>query len=182
MSKQSMREYVFQDWDANVGDLKSRAMLITFRLVQWLSSGPSRSYVTEAMYRVFSEIVIGTELRPKTRVGRGLTIHHGFGLVVNDHAVLGSHVTLRNGVVIGNKVPNGPCPVLEDHVQIGANAVLLGGITVGHHSSIGAGAVVTHDVPPFAIMVGNPARELPRRQYLSKRGNETPTSIHGNNQ
>lgn len=182
MAKQSIRRYVFQDWDANVGDPKSRVMLFTFRLTQWLSSGSRRSYVTEAMYRIFSEIVIGTELRPKTKVGPGLTIHHGFGLVVNDHAVLGSHVTLRNGVVIGNKAPNGPCPVLEDHVQIGANAVLLGGITVGHHSSIGAGAVVTRDVPPFAIMVGNPARELPRPQPLAKTGDEGPSTVHGNSQ
>jgi dTDP-4-dehydrorhamnose 3,5-epimerase-like enzyme len=48
--------------------------------------------------------------------------------------------------------------VLRDGCSIGANATILGGLTIGQSAMVGAGAVVTHDVPPFAIVAGNPAR------------------------
>lgn len=158
MNRETIQGYLFQDWQANPGDPKSKTMLFGFRLAQLLNKGRRRSYFSEAIYRIFSEIVIGTELRPKTKVGRALTIYHGFGLVVNDHTVIGNNVILRNGVVIGNKVPGGKCPVIEDHVEVGANAIIIGDIIVGHHSKIGAGAVVTRNVPAHAVVIGNPAR------------------------
>lgn len=144
-----------------------------------MNRGARRAYVIEAVYRAFSEMFLGTELRPKTRVGTGLTIHHGFGLVVNDHATIGRNVVLRNGVVIGNKVPGGACPVIEDEVQIGANAVVIGGITVGHHAKIGAGAVVTQTVEPYAVMVGNPARKLTHNAERLTSGSNHDTDISG---
>lgn len=49
-----------------------------------------------------------------------------------------------------------------DNVWIGGNAILLGGICVGEGSVVGAGSVVTKDVPPFTLVVGNPARALRR--------------------
>jgi len=50
--------------------------------------------------------------------------------------------------------------VIEDEVWIGANVVIVAGVTVGKHSVIAAGSVVTKDVPPFSIVVGNPAKVL----------------------
>ena len=50
--------------------------------------------------------------------------------------------------------------VIEDDVWVGARAIILRGVTVGRGAVIGAGAVVTHDVPPYAIVVGNPAHVL----------------------
>lgn len=161
---------LFQDWDANSKDPKSRTLLLFFRMAQWSNRGERRSYLVEGAYRLFSEILLGTELRPKTEVGPGLTVHHGFGLVVNDHTKIGRNVVLRNGVVIGNKVANGPCPILEDNVEVGANAVILGDVTVGHNAIIGAGAVVTKNVPAECIAKGNPATivERPNKSYSSK--------------
>ena len=57
----------------------------------------------------------------------------------------------RNFIIIGNDV------------WIGANAIILPGVTVGDGAIIGAGAVVTRDVPPYAIMVGVPAKILKYR-------------------
>lgn len=50
--------------------------------------------------------------------------------------------------------------IIEDNVWIGAKACILGGVTIGKGSVIGAGSIVTKDIPPYSIAVGNPARVL----------------------
>lgn len=158
--------YVEADRRANPRDPKAQFGLLVLRVCQWLMRDNTRprkiSLPFIALYRVISEIAFGFELRPKTVIGPGLTIYHGFGLVVNDHSVIGSGVILRNGVVIGNKVPGGPCPTIEDGVEIGANAVIIGGVRIGRNSKIGAGSVVTKDVAARSVVAGNPAREVAR--------------------
>lgn len=152
------------DWDSNPRDPKALFILTGFRLCKLaLGDGPKRRlvfYPLEMMYRFFTEFVLGVELRPKTKIGGGLHLYHGTGLVVNDGAVIGCDVTLRNGVTIGHQVPGQGCPVLEDGVQVGANAVIIGDIRIGRESIIGAGAVVTRTFPPRAVIAGNPARLL----------------------
>ena len=53
--------------------------------------------------------------------------------------------------------------VIEEDAHIGANSVVLAGIRIGRRSQIGAGSVVTKDIPPFSVAVGNPARVI--KQY-----------------
>lgn len=53
--------------------------------------------------------------------------------------------------------------VIEDDVWIGANAVIIGGVTIGAHSIVGAGAVVTHDVEPYSVVGGTPAKLIRKR-------------------
>lgn len=53
--------------------------------------------------------------------------------------------------------------ILGNDVWVGTNAVILGGLTIGDGAVIGAGAVVTKDVEPYSIVVGNPAREIKKR-------------------
>lgn len=162
-----LRSHIKADIGANARDPKAQSVLVGFRICQWLmkdnESPRRRSLLAVALYRFITEFLLGIELRPKTVVGRGLTIYHGFGLVVNDHAKIGSGVTLRNGVVIGNKQDDGACPTLGDDVVVGANAVIIGGISVGANARVGAGAVVTKNVRPGATVVGNPAREIQAR-------------------
>lgn len=150
------------DWRANPRDVKPRLVLLGLRLAQLAMGSPDRlrlrAVIPVALYRAFTEWGYGLELRPRTRVGGGLTIYHGYALVVNDHAVIGRGVTLRNGVTIGNRAPDGGCPRIGNAVEIGAGAILLGPITIGDGARIGAGAVVLHDVPAGAAVVGNPAR------------------------
>lgn len=156
------------DWRANPRDAKSRLVLLAFRLAQLAMGSPDegmrfRAVLPVALYRAWTEGLLGMELRPRTRVGGGLTIYHGFGIVVNDHVVIGAGVTLRNGVTIGNRRPGGDCPVIGDGVEFGAGAIVIGDLDVGTGARIGAGAVVLRSVPAFRSAVGNPARLLPER-------------------
>lgn len=103
----------------------------------------------------------------ETAVGPGLCITHGWGLVVSPGATLGANCTLFHGATLGRKddidddgTRRSSYPVVEDEVWIGAHAVVIGGVTVGRGARIAAGAVVTKDVPPGAIVGGNPARVL----------------------
>ena len=161
---QQLKVFVKADFAANTRDPKTRSVLVGFRICQWLMQDNElprrRSLPIVILYRAMTEFVLGIELRPKTVIGPGLTIYHGFGLVVNDHAILGAGVTLRNGVVIGNKQDGGACPTIDDGVVVGANAVIIGGIHIGERAQIGAGAVVTKNVRPGAVVAGNPAREI----------------------
>ena len=154
--------WVAQDWQRNRGNPKFLIFLTYFRASQALSKAPAvprgLAWLVDLSYRLISEGVFGVELPLKTRVGSGLRIFHGFGLVVNDGAVLGSDVTLRNGVVIGHRFAGGPLPVFGNRVDVGAASIILGGIHIGDDASVGAGAVVLHDVPAGAAAVGNPAR------------------------
>lgn len=163
-SLRGLSAVVKADFAANPRDIKSRAVLLLFRICQFAMANREEprmiSYPLVAAYRFWTEFSIGMELRPKTCVGPGLTIFHGYSLVVNDHARIGANVVLRNGVVIGQKEPGGGSPVLEDGVVVGAGAIILGPITIGRGAVIGAGSVVTRSVLAGDTVVGNPARTI----------------------
>lgn len=168
------------DYAANPNDPKSRLILTGFRLCQYLMRDSSRprpiSFPVVAAYRFWTEFCLGMELRPKTFVGPGLTIYHGYALVINDHAVIGSCVVLRNGVVIGQKHPGGGSPILQDGVTVGAGAIILGSVTIGKDAVIGAGAIVVRDVAEGDIVAGNPARSV-RRPDRAESGQPTNAEI-----
>ena len=147
---------VAADFQKNPSDLRARTLLVFFRFTQ-LAMGDLRSprklsYPIVALYRFFSEVVLGMELRPKVRVGPGLAVHHGYGLVVNNDAVIGSGVTLRHGVTLGHKTVGGGSPIIENGVEFGANACAVGDIRIGHDSKIGPGVVVTRSVDPCTTL------------------------------
>jgi len=161
-------DWLFQDWAANQANPKGRLVMAMFRLAYALRHGPRwllpLTLLYGVFYRVCVEWILGIELPWKTRVGPGLRIDHGHALVINDGTIVGSGCHLRNSTTIGNKLkPDGTysgSPVIGNGVDVGSNAVILGEITIGDHAVIGAGAVVVHDVPPRAVVAGNPARVL----------------------
>jgi UDP-2-acetamido-3-amino-2,3-dideoxy-glucuronate N-acetyltransferase len=97
-------------------------------------------------------------------VGDRVTIKCGVqlwdGLRVEDDVFIGPNATFVNDLFPRSRQhPEAYTPTRLRHgCSIGANATVLAGVTVGAHAMVGAGAVVTKDVPPFAIVVGNPAR------------------------
>ncbi len=116
------------------------------------------------LYKLMTEFILGLELPLGTKIGKGLTIYHGFGLVVNPGTVIGNYCILRQGVTIGNILlkdgTESKCPKIGDHVEVGANAIIIGDITIGNHAKIGAGAVVTKDVPEGRVAVSSKLRIL----------------------
>src|SRR5215217_3144537 len=100
----------------------------------------------------------GIEIHPAARIGQGLFIDHGTGVVVGETAEIGDNVTLYQGVTLGGTgfATGKRHPTVQDNVTIGSGAKLLGPITVGHGAKIGANSVVITDVPPNCTVVGNP--------------------------
>ena len=112
------------------------------------------AYVTTA--------VTGVEIHPAARIGRGLFIDHGAGVVIGETAEVGDDVTMYQGVTLGGTgfARGKRHPTVGDEVMIGAGAKLLGPIEVGGRSKIGANSVVIHDVPPNSTVVGNPGHPV----------------------
>jgi len=102
----------------------------------------------------------GIEIHPAARLGPGLFIDHGMGVVIGETAEVGENVTLLQGVTLGGTSLKREKrhPTLGDNVVVGAGAAVLGAITVGDNSRIGAGSVVVRDVPPNSVVVGVPGR------------------------
>lgn len=121
-----------------------------------------------------------TRIGPFVEIQKGCTV--GRNCKIQSHSFLCEGVTLEDGVFIGHGVMfiNDPYPravtgdgtlqteadwkvvptVVKERASIGSNATILCGVTVGEQAIVGAGSVVTKDVPPRAVVAGNPARIL----------------------
>jgi serine O-acetyltransferase len=107
-----------------------------------------------------SRFLTGIEIHPAARLGPGLFIDHGMGLVIGETAEVGENVTLLQGVTLGGTSLKREKrhPTLGDHVVVGTGAAVIGAITIGAGSRIGAGSVVVRDVPPNSVVVGVPGK------------------------
>jgi len=105
-----------------------------------------------------SRFITGIEIHPGARIGDGLFIDHGMGVVIGETAEIGNNCHLYQGVTLGGTSTKREKrhPTLKDNVSVGAGAKLIGAITVGENASIGAGSVVVTNVPPNATVVGVP--------------------------
>jgi serine O-acetyltransferase len=111
---------------------------------------------------MFTRAVTGIEIHPAARIGKGLFIDHGAGVVIGETAEIGDDVTLYQGVTLGGTgfAAGKRHPTVQDNVTIGSGAKLLGPITIGHGAKIGANSVVITDVPPNSTVVGNPGHPV----------------------
>lgn len=137
------------------------------------ASGKDFSFDPRGEY-TFSNIYVGNDVslgeRPYLIAGRSR-------IVIGSHVMFGPEVTIRGGNhrtdVIGKfmkdvrdeekRPEDDPGVVIEDDVWVGTRAVILAGVRIGRGAVVGAGAVVTRDVPPYGIVIGNPARLLRSR-------------------
>lgn len=141
--------------------------IATMRLCQHAASSRTTRLLLPSLrllHRLTTHVA-AIDLRWHTRVGEGLAITHGRGVVISSGASLGRNVTLFHGVTLGRRdaiatdlTRTASYPTIEDEVWIGPHATVVGGVTIGRGSRIAPGAFVTTDVPPYSLVVGNPAR------------------------
>ena len=105
-----------------------------------------------------------TFIENDVRIGNRVTIKCGVqvwdGITLEDDVFVGPNATFSNDSFprSGQHPERYARTLVKRGASIGANATILPGLTIGEKAMVGAGAVVTHDVPPRAIVAGNPAR------------------------
>jgi serine O-acetyltransferase len=106
----------------------------------------------------------GFQIPLNTKIGKGLYIAHFGNVVVHADAILGDNCNLTHGITIGrtNRGRRKGCPTIGNRVWVGTGAVIVGKIIVGDNVLIAPNAYVNFDVPPNSIVLGNPAKIIPR--------------------
>ena len=106
----------------------------------------------------------GIEIHPAAKIGKGVFIDHGMGVVIGETAVVGDYCTIYQGVTLGGtgKDTGKRHPTIGNNVTIGSGAKILGPFTVGDNSKVAANAVVLNEIPPNSTCVGVPAHIVKR--------------------
>ena len=128
------------------------------RITHWLWQQGRKTLAYFLQNRI-SE-VMGADIHPAARIGHGVMLDHGTGVVVGETAVIGNNVSMLHGVTLGGsgKDRGDRHPKIGDGVMLGAGASVLGNIRVGECAKVGAGSVVLDDVPAHTTVVGVPAK------------------------
>ena len=128
-----------------------------FRRCQYLRSKKNLVllYVIERFLYRRKCVKYGCDLPSGIEVGSGFRIDHPWGVVINSQASIVNHCTIKTGAVIGKNDKG--VPQIGNNVMIGAHALIIGNIIVGDTVKIGAGAIVTHDIPDGSIAICQPA-------------------------
>lgn len=132
---------------------KVRAVVM-LRVAQWFVR--RRLRVPALAVQGWNQRLSGADINPWCEIGPGLRLSHSVGIVIGPEVRIGSDAIIYQGVTLGDGSRPGQ-PKVGNHVTIGANALVLGGVTVGDGAVIGAGAVVTTDIPAGMVATGLPA-------------------------
>lgn len=113
--------------------------------------------VSELCLRL-SQLLFGVDISYQASIGPGLVLRHAMNVVIGSEAQIGCDVRIFHGVTIGKRLSGSPerpdgMPIIEDRVLLGAGCAVLGPVTIGRDCSIGANAVITHDVSAGSLGV-----------------------------
>lgn len=132
--------------------------LIFYRLAHWF-------YCLKVPFipRLISYVIrfwTGIEIHPGAKIGKGVFIDHGMGVVIGETVIVGDYAMLYQGVTLGGtgKETGKRHPTLGQNVVVGAGAKVLGNIQIGDRVCIGAGSVVLRNIPANSTVVGIPGR------------------------
>lgn len=111
-----------------------------------------------------SRFFTGIEIHPGAKIGKGVFIDHGMGVVIGETAEIGDHCILYHQVTLGGtrREKGKRHPTLGSHCVVGAGAKILGPIKIGSNCKIGSSSVVINDAPDNCTVVGNPGRVIIR--------------------
>lgn len=132
--------------------------LMHYRVAHWLYNH-KHLYLAQ-MVSMRCRRKTGIEIHPAAKIGKGLFIDHGTGVVIGETAEIGDNCTIYQGVTLGGtgKDKGKRHPTIGNNVLIGSGAKVLGPFEVGDNSKIAANAVVLQQVPPNSTCVGVPGR------------------------
>ena len=124
--------------------------------------------------QIGDNVGIGTQAVIEGHVSIGSYVKIASQVFIPTHTTIGSYVFLGPQVVLANdrhplrrrQEYNPEGPIIEDHVSLGAGCLVLPGVRIGFNSMVAAGAIVTHDVPPYSLVKGLPGRHLPLPESL----------------
>jgi len=134
--------------------------LVTYRFAHELLNQGRRDF---ALYlQSQSSRIFGVDINPAARLGIGIMLDHGTGIVIGETATVGDNCSLLQGVTLGGtgKEMGDRHPKIGNSVMIGAGAKVLGNIRVGNCSKVASGSVVLKEVPPNTTVAGVPAKVI----------------------
>lgn len=100
----------------------------------------------------------GIQIHSCTEIGGGLYLGHGVGIIIHPKTKIGENFSISQFWTIGSN--NGTPAIIEDNVYLGPNVCIVEDVRIGNHSVIGAGSIVTKDIPPYSVAAGVPARVI----------------------
>jgi serine O-acetyltransferase len=132
--------------------------LVTHRFAHalWLDGRKDFAYYLQSQ----SSRIFAVDINPAARIGAGIMIDHGTGVVIGETAVVGDNCSILQNVTLGGngKETGDRHPKIGDNVLLAAGAKVLGNIRIGHCSKVAAGSVVLKDVPNNKTVAGVPAK------------------------
>lgn len=138
--------------------------IIYHRIAHWFYK--RRMFFIARWISQTAKFLTGVEIHPGAKIGKGLFIDHGSGIVIGETTEIGDNCLLYQGVTLGGtgKDKGKRHPTLGNNVLVGTGAKVLGPFKVGDNARIAANAVVLEEVPPNATAVGIPARMILREE------------------
>lgn len=133
----------------------------SFRIICWFRLGGGINKLLSKFARtILHRIILGDNvLELHTKIGKGFFLAHPIGIVINDEAIIGDYVWVYQNVTIAKMYGKGS-PIIGNNVLLFAGAKIIGNVKIGNNVVVGANAVVTHDVPDNAVVVGIPAKVI----------------------
>lgn len=134
--------------------------LQSWRAAHWLWHQGRQPLALVLQHRI--SVVLGVDIHPAARIGRGIMFDHATGIVIGETAVVEDNVSIMQSVTLGGtgKVSGDRHPKVRCGVMIGPGAKILGNIEVGRGSRVSAASVVLESIPPHSLVAGVPARVI----------------------
>lgn len=141
---------------------KGYQALQAYRVAHWLWTDGRQLRAMHLQNRI-SE-AFGVDIHPAAKIGAGVLMDHGTGIVIGETSVIEDNVSIFHEVTLGGtgKDCGDRHPKVREGVLIGAGAKVLGNIEIGKGAKIGAGSVVLDNIPPHCTAAGVPARVVER--------------------
>lgn len=153
--------FLKNDIKQNKGNRKGKIIVIAYRLTNIIYYHNSYfvkvlGYPIRKIRSLIFKYIMGIEIPEQTKIGKGLCVWHGNGLIIHPEVVIGDNVLLRHTTTIGNKFKGSGTPVIGNNVEIGAHVIIIGNIKIGNNVTIGAGTLINKSIPDFSFVYGNP--------------------------